>query len=222
MKTRLLCIICTMLLLACGKNGTVGSASSTPPSASLTAAPAISAKSDVLQINGLRLGMNIHEVPDAMMTMLADRQLSDFGFTDVIGIGSGAQCVLMYTKTYMQAIEARMRDRYGEARAPGMVDEELRNACADSSGVMTVQAGADGRVGRIAFNDVKNLFDAKDMPPAEIARKLVGEFKLPELQANEAQTAWTSLCPDGTRVELEAQNVMGIPMVRLFMSRAAP
>jgi hypothetical protein len=220
MKTKLPCVLCAAALMACGKAGTGGSAPPSAAPANQAAAPQPSARADALKIRGFYLGMDMRGVPDAMMEMLAEQQLSDFGFTDRIAIGDGAECVLMYTKTYMQAMEARMRDRYGEARAPGIMDEELRNSCADSSGVMTVQSGADGRVRKIAFNDVKNLFGAQDLPPAEIARKLAGELNLPGLKPNAAQTSWTYTGPDGTLVELAAGEMMGIPMVRLYLSRA--
>jgi hypothetical protein len=213
MKTGLLCILCAAVLMACGKTETGGAGSAPASSANGVAEQ----QADVLKINGFYLGMDIHDVPNAMMAMLAERELYDFGFTDVLGNG-GAQCVLMYTKTYMQAMEARMHDRYGEAQVPGMLDEEIRHSCAESKGVMSVHAMADGRVHRIEFNDVKNLFGAKDLGGAGIAKKVADEFKLP-LQLAEGQESWTYTSPDGTLLELASNNVMGIPLVRLHMSQ---
>jgi hypothetical protein len=216
MKTGLFCMFCAVALAACGKTETGGGAAS---SAAASANRAAEHQADALKINGFYLGMDIRGVPNAMMAMLADRELYDFGFTDVLGSG-GAQCVLMYTKTYMQAMEARMQERYGKARGPGLLDEEIRHSCAESKGVMSVHAGMDGRVHRIEFNDVKNLFGAKDLSAAEIAKKLAEEFKLQGLQLAEGQAAWTYTGQDGTLLELASNNVMGIPMVRLHMSQA--
>lgn len=218
MKTKLLCAICSVVLLACGKSE---QGSSAPATQAIASAPQAT-KPDTLKIKGLSVGMDIQGVPNAMMDILAERQLSDFGFTDVIQLGEGIQCVLMYSKSFLRAIDSRMHERYDEVRASGKVDEELSTACTHSDGVLTAQSGADGRVARIVFNDVSDIFDAKGVAPAEFAKKLSGEYRIPELKPNESQTVWSATSPDGTRVELDAKEVLGIPMMRLYMSKAVP
>jgi len=222
MKTKLLCAICSVILLACGKTGQNGTApASTQPDILQTPVSAPQAgNQDALKINGLYIGMDIQSVPNAMMAIMAERGLPDFGFTDVIKTGDGKQCVLMYTKSFLRAIDTRMHARYGEARAPGKVDEELATSCINSDGVLTAMSGADSRVSRIVFNDVRDVFNAKDLSPAEFVKKLSGEYHLPEMKSNETQTAWSATTPDGTKVEVDAKEVLGIPMVRLYMSKA--
>ena len=224
MKTKLLCVICSLVFLACGKSEQSSPApagtQANIPQTQVSAPPA--AKSDTLKIMDLYIGMDIQSVPNAMMAILAERQLADFGFTDVIKAGDGTQCVLMYTKSFLRAIEARAHDRYGEARAQGKVDEELSTSCINSDGVLTAKSGADNKVSRIEFNDVKDVFNAKGLPPAEFVKKLSGEYHIPEMKPNETQTAWSTTTPDGTKVEVDAKEVLGIPMVRLYMSKVAP
>ena len=224
MKTKLLTAICSVILLACGKPEQSKPIPSTPQSSSpQTPASAIQpARTDALKIKGFYIGMNIQSVPNAMMAIMAEQQLPDFGFTDVIKTGDGTQCVLMYTKAFLRAIDARMRDRYGEARGPGKVDEELSTSCLHSDGVMSAQSGADNQVSRIEFNDVKDLFNPNNLPPAEFVKSLSKEYHLPEMKANETQTAWSSITPDGTKIEVDAKEVLGIPMLRLYLSKAAP
>ncbi len=224
MKTKLLCAICSLVLLACGK--TEQSRSTLAANQTVTTNTSISApqatKLDALKIKSLYIGMDIQSVPNAMMAILAEQQLSDFGFTDVIKAGDGTQCVLMYTKSFLQAIDARMHERYGEARAPGKTDEELATSCINSDGVLTAKSGPDNKVARIEFNDVKDMFNAKDLSPSEFVKRLSKEYHILELKPNEAQTAWSFISPDGTKVEVDAKEVLGIPMVRLYMSKAAP
>jgi len=180
------------------------------------------AKSDGLKIKGFQIGMDIQSVPNVMMTLLAERELAGFGFTDVIRLGDGSQCVLMYTKPFLRAKESRMRDRYGEAKAQAKVDEELVTSCINSDGVLAAKAGADSKVIRIEFNDVKDLFNAKGMAPADFVKNLSKENHLPDMKPNDTQTVWSAISPDGTKVEVDAKEVLGIPMVRLYMSKAAP
>lgn len=230
MRTKLLCVTCSVVLLACGKTGSGGSSQQTgsfadQPAASqtsITSGTAQPAKMDAVQIRGFYLGMDIQSVPDAMMAILADQQLSGFGFTGVIRQGNGAQCVLMYTKPFMAALEARARDRYGVARAQGKVDEVVLTSCENSDGVMTVHAGADGKVTRVQFNDVRNLFNTQGASPAEFARHLAVEIHLPELKPDETQTAWNYTSPQGTNIAVETKNALGISMLRLIMSRSEP
>jgi len=222
MKTKLLCAICSVVLLACGKTEQVPPAPAAPqtitPQAPASAPQA--AKSDALKIKDLYIGMDIQSVPNAMMAILAERELSDFSFTDVIKAGDGSQCVLMYTKSFLRAIEARMHDKYSAARAPGKVDEEILTSCINSDGVLTAKSGAYDKVSRIEFNDVKDIFNTKDLSPAEFAKSLSREYHLPEMKPNETQTAWSAIGPDGTKVEVIAKEVLGIPMLRLYMSKA--
>jgi len=182
---------------------------------------ALAANQDTQKINGLYIGMDIQSVPNAMMAIMAERGLADFGFTDVIKTGDGKQCVLMYTKSFLRAIDARMHDRYGEARASGKVDDELLTSCINSDGVLTAMSGTDNRVNRIVFNDIRDVFNAKGLSPAEFVKKLSGEYHIPEMKPNETQTVWSTTSPDGTKIEVDAKEVLGIPMVRLYMSKAA-
>ena len=223
MKTKLLCAICSVVLLACGKTEqsspapavTQANTLQTPVSAPKTA------KTNALKIKDFYIGMDIQSVPNAMMAVLAERELSDFSFTDVIKLSDGSQCVLMYTKSFLQAIDARMHERYGAARAAGKVDEEILTSCINSDGVLTAKSGADSKVSRIEFNDVKDIFNAKGLSPAEFVKNLSREYHIPEMKPNETQTAWSTICPDGTKVEVVAKEVLGIPMLRLYMSKAA-
>jgi len=224
MKTKLICAICSVVLLACGKT----EQSNPAPAATQTNTPQTpvsapqAAKSETLKIKDLYISMDIQSVPNAMMEILADRELSDFGFTEVIRASDGTQCVLMYTKSFLRAIDARMHERYGEARAPGKVDEEILTSCINSDGVLTAKAGANNKVSSIEFNDIKDIFNAKDLSPAEFVKSLSREYRFPEMKPNEAQTVWSYISPDGTKVEVNAKEVLGIPMIRLNMSKAAP
>ena len=223
MKAKLLCAICSMALLACGNPEQNGSPALPRAKTSNTNVVTPQAeKLSILKIKNLYVGMDIQNVPSAMMEILADRQLSDFGFTEVISTGDGKQCVLMYSKSFLQAIEARMHDRYGEARAPGKVDAEILTSCINSDGVLTAKAGADNKVNLIEFNDIKDIFNAKDLSATGFARNLSREYRIPELKPNDTQTAWNYLSPDGTKVEVNAKEILGIPMVRLYMSKIAP
>jgi len=224
MKTKLLCAICSVVLLACGKTEQSNPAPAVTQANTLqtTASPPQAEKSDALKIKGLYIGMDMQSVPNAMMEILAERELSDFSFTDVIRLSDGSQCVLMYTKAFLRAIDARMHERYGEARAPGKVDEEISTSCINSDGVLTAKSGADGKVSRIEFNDVKDIFNAKDVSPAEFAKSLSKEYHIPEMKPNETQTEWIYTSPDGNKIEVDAKETLGIPMMRLYMSKAAP
>ena len=231
MNTKLLCAISSVILLACGKTGGGGSVPSSDPAVnqavSIPHAPAQAiapqlAKQDALQIKGLFIGMDIQSVPSAMMAILAEQGLADFGFTEVIKAGDGTQCVLMYGKSFLRAIEARMHDRYDAARAQGKVDEELRTSCINSDGVLTVKSGADNKVSRIEFNDVKDLFNAKGVAPAEFVKILVKEYHIPELKPDAAQTSWSYISAEGVKVEALTKEILGIPMLRLNMSKAVP
>jgi hypothetical protein len=224
MKSSIPAAIAIALLTACGPSAQQNAATPAASPANPAALPARNnaAKTDTPKINGFYIGMDINDAPSAMMTLLADHQLSGFGFTDAIHAGDGTQCVLMYTKDFLHAIEARMRDRYGEARGAAKVNEELLTSCLNSDGILSVIAGADGLVKRIEFNDVRDLFDAKDLPPAAFVQKLATQYPLPGMKPNELQNVWSYVSPDGVRVEVDAKEVLGIPMARLYMSRAAP
>ena len=223
MKTRLFCLICAIFLVACGnpEQASVPSrsqtvAGGTPASAQQKneAAPA--------KIKGLYIGMDILDVPNAMMEILADRQLSDFSFTDPIQVGDGTQCVLMYTKPFLRAIQARMRERYGEAKAQAKIDEEILTSCVNSDGVLIAKSDNRGRVNRIEFNDTKDIFDTAAIPPSEFAKKLSGEYHIPDMQPNEAKTSWSYVGADGAKIMVDGREVLGIPMLRLYMSRQEP
>jgi hypothetical protein len=224
MKIKLLCAICSVVLFACSKTEQPGPAPVAIQISTLQtpASAPQAARQDAIKVKDFYVGMDIQSVPNAMMTILADQQLSDFSFTDVIMAGDGSQCVLMYTKSFLRAIDARMHDRYGEARAQGKVDAELLTSCINSDGVLTAKSGADNKVSRIEFNDVKDTFNAKGLSPAEFVKNLSREYHIPEMKPNEAQTVWTYSSPDGTKVEVDAKEVLGIPMVRLYMSKVAP
>jgi hypothetical protein len=224
MKRKTLAATAIALLSACGPSQQQNAATPAAP-ATDTAKPAAqsgAAKTDTPKINGLYIGMDIHDAPNAMMTILADHQLSGFGFTGAVRASDGTQCALMYTKDFLHAIETRMRDRYGEARGAAKVDEELLTSCLNSDGVLSVIAGQDGFVKRIEFNDVRDLFDAKGLPPAAFVQKLATQYRLPGMKPNEMQNVWSFVSPDGVKVEVDAKEVLGIPMARLYMSRAAP
>ena len=213
-----------LFLLACGKSEKANAPSAiTPPITPQTPVSSPQAgKSPSLKIKDLYIGMDIQNVPNALVAILAEQQLSDFGFTEVIRVADGSQCVLMYSKSFLRAIDARMHDRYGEARAPGKVDEELMTSCIHSDGVLTTKSGPDNKVSRIEFNDVKDIFNAKDLSPAEFVKKLSTEYHIPEMKPNETKTVWSYTDPDGTKIEVDAKEVLGIPMVRLYMSKATP
>ena len=103
----------------------------------------------------------------------------------------------------------------------GKLDEEMRSSCANSDGVLIVKSGADNKVNRVEFNDIKNLFNANGLAPAEFAQKLAQEHHVPEMKPNDAQTAWTYTSPDGNQIEIITKDVLGISMMRLNMGRAA-
>jgi hypothetical protein len=218
MKSRWL--VLSLLLSACGPSGN-GAA---PQGATQTkpAQPAAPAKPIGPGIKGLSVGMDIQDAPSAMMTILAEQKLPGFGFTEVMRAADGTQCALMYTKDFLRGIEDRMKGRYGESKAAQKVDEELLTSCLNSDGVLSIKAASNNQVNLIEVNDVKDIFDVKGMPPAEFAKKLSAEYHVLEMKPNELQNVWSSVSPDGVRIEVDAKEVMGIPMVRLYMSRAAP
>ncbi|MBI3902841.1 MAG: hypothetical protein HY306_07880 [Nitrosomonadales bacterium] len=230
MRTKLLCAFFSILLIACGKSEPPSSppAGDARPTSGINVSkvlaqaqvPQSSGPGD-LKIKGLFLGMDIHEVPDAMVSMLAEQQLSGFGFTDPIKTGGGTQCLLLYTKPFLAAIEARMRDRYSEGVARGKVNGELLTSCINSDGVLVVKTNAGKEVSSIEFNDVKEIFNAKGVAPAEFARNLSRDFHLPELKPNAAQTVWTYISPQGDKLEVSSSEVLGIPMVKLSLSKTA-
>ena len=219
MKTKLLCAACSFVLLACGKTEENNPAPAAPPliSSQVLNAPQ---KSSPLKIKDLYIGMDIQSVPNAMMEILAEQQLPDFSFTDAIQAGDGTQCVLMYTKPFLRAIEARMHERYGEGRAQAKVDEEILTSCVNSDGVLMAKSDLTNKVVRIEFNDIKDIFNAADLSPADFVKKLTREYRIPEMKPNEAQTSWSYISPDGTSVVVDAKEILGIPMVRLYMSKA--
>lgn len=216
MKTKLLSLVCFVALSACGKtepgNPAPAASASTPQAA----------KTAPLKIKDLYIGMEMQSVPNAMMAILAEQQLADFSFTDPMQTGDGSQCALMYTKPFLHAIDARMHERYGEARAQAKIDEEILTSCVNSDGVLMVKSDAENRVRRIEFNDVKDIFDAAGLSPADFVKKLSSEYHIPEMKPNEARTLWSYTSPDGSSVVVDAKEVLGIPMIRLYVSKAAP
>lgn len=230
MKTKPLCLASLALLAACGKQAQESASAPAVPVqpinvakvlAENAAAPQTARQDAQLKIEGLYLGMDIHDVPGEIVNMLAERQLPDYGFTGVIRTGGGSQCVLVYTKSFLSAIQARMEDRYGKAAAPGRTDDELLTACLHADGVMAVKADAGKEVSSIEFSNVKELFDARDLTAAEFAQKLGRELHLPGgLKPNATQTAWTYTSPEGDLLEISSKDVLGIPRVWLRVSKA--
>jgi hypothetical protein len=163
--------------------------------------------------------MDIHEVPSVMMDILAERQLSNLGFTDAIRTGGDTQCVLMYTKPWLTAIESRMEDRYGKALAAGKTNGELLTACINADGVMAVKSDAGKEVSSIEFSNVREIFDAQDLTPAAFAKKLAGDLHLPAFTPDASQTSWTYTNPDGDKLEVSSKDVLGIPRLWLRLSR---
>lgn len=219
MKRTLLSAICCLALCACGKETPIPSTESASPAVGKAVDAAQQKKQGELKIKGLYLGMDIRDVPGSMVSILAERVLSDFGFTDVIRITDGKGCVLMYSKSFLRAIEGRMQERYGAATAASKVDGELATSCVNSDGVLAVHAGADNRVYRIEFNDVKDLFGTQGGAPAGFAKALSQEFGLPELKPNTDNTVWRYVDAEGSRVEVTAREMLGIPMLRVSMSK---
>lgn len=218
MRTKLLYAACAALLAACGKNEPA-----TPPAATQArpqlAAPA--ARADALKIKGFYLGMDIHSVPDTMIDLLAGEGLDGYGFTDVIRYSNGEQCVLLYDKGFLRAIEARMTERYDVRRAKIKTEEELQSSCYASDGVLAVKAGADGAVNSVEFNNAGELFEAKKkVPPEEIVRKLVKEYRIPAMKPNDEHNGWRYVSRDGTQLEVRVKQLFGIPVTRVVMSPA--
>jgi hypothetical protein len=54
------------------------------------------------------------------------------------------------------------------------------------------------------------------------ASKLSDEYHIPEMKPNAAQSAWICISPAGTKLEVTAKEILGISMVHLAMSKAAP
>jgi hypothetical protein len=178
-------------------------------------------KAEAFSLKGLYLGMDIQGVPDAFTDMLAQQQLAGYGFTDVIQYTDGERCVLLYDKRFLSAIEARMRERYDLGRAQQKINEELQSSCYASDGVLVVKAGADGKVSRIEFNAVGELFNAKDLAPADFAKLLVKEYHIPALKPNADRSGWQYVAPDGTKVEVVVKKIFGAATNRLYLSRFA-
>lgn len=219
-------VFLTILLLACNRNpdetklhqdATPLSASSETTSDRNATSQAVTGPAVVL--NGFSLGMDIRDVPATMMMLLADRGLSGFGFTGDIQLSNGGHCILMYTKAFMAAIEARARDRFGAARAPAKIDEEIQLSCVNSDGVMSAHSGADGKVDRIQFNDARNLFGSKDETPEAFSHRLVDEYHVPPMQPDEDRTTWLAVDGQGRSFSLHTRSPLGVPMLQLVLSR---
>lgn len=177
------------------------------------------ARADALKIQGFYVGMDIRSVPDAMMELLAEHGLTHFGFTDVIRYSSGEQCVLLYDKQFLHAIESRMTERYDQRRAQQKIEEELQKSCYASDGVLIVKAGANGAVSRVEFNNAGELFEGKKkVAPEEIVKKLLKDYDIPAMKPNEAHNGWRYVSPDGTQLDVKVKDVFGIPVTRLVMS----
>lgn len=219
MRTKLIFTACAALLAACGKNEPVPVAAVAVP-AKPQLAVAAQPESGALKIKGFYIGMDIHSVPDAMIDLLAEQGLANYGFTDVIRYSNGEHCVLLYDKQFLGAIESRMNERYEAQIAKGKIENELQSSCYASDGVLVVKAGADGRVGSIEFNNAGELFDARQLPPAEFARKLANEYRIPAMKPNDEHTGWSYVGPDGTRLDVLVRKVFGIPVTRLVMRKS--
>ena len=211
MKKCIIVVLCSVVLAACGGQE--------------PAAPAESAKVQIfapssLKVAGFFVGMDVNDVPSTMLEMLSERGLSNFGFTDVIRYSSGEQCVLLYDKAFLRAIESRMKERYDAARAMGKIEDELEASCYASDGVLVVKAGAAGRVSSIEFNNAGKLLEEGRLDPEEFARKLASEQRIPMLTPNSERTGWSYVSPDGARLEIRVKQVFGIPVTRLVMTHA--
>jgi hypothetical protein len=212
-----LCAIGTLLLAACGRDAPPAAAPAAPKAAAALASPSAAA----LKIKGFYLGMDIHGVPDAMVDLLAEQGLDNFGFTDVIRYSNGEQCVLLYDKGFLRAIEARMNERYDAQRARLKTEDELHTSCYASDGVLVVKAGADGAVSSVEFNNAGELFgDGKQVQPQAFVAQLMKEYRLPALQPNDAHNGWIYLSPDGTRLQVLVKEMFGIPVTRLVMTHS--
>ncbi len=225
MNVRLFFAMCVVALAGCGKpqpeppapSVTSGTKQEVPQGAAKVA-PAI--PTGALKIKGLYIGMDIQTVPDALVDMLSQQRLDGFGFTDVIKYSSGEQCVLLYDKQFLRAIEARMHERYDAGRARAKIDDQLQASCYASDGVVVVKSGADGAVNRVEFNAVGDLFDAKNLQPSEFTKRVVNEYHIPAMKPNGEHSGWTYDSPDGTRLEIVVKKVFGAAVTRLYMSKA--
>lgn len=219
----LLYVIPILLLVACGKTEQAVPASIQPGSPTVVASSVSRLEQSVpVKIKGLYLGMDIANVPNAMMEILAEQQLSDFSFTDPMLAEDGTQCVLMYTKPFLRAIESRMKERYGAARAQAKVNDEIMTSCLNSDGVMAVRSDKGNKVIRVEFNDARDIFNETELSPADFAKKLSVDFHIPEMKADESKTSWSYTGADGGRVVLELKEVLGISMLKLSMVKLAP
>lgn len=217
MRNGLFCAACAVLLAACGGN----EPSAPAPTAAKPQAVAAAPRADALKIKNFYIGMDIHSVPDAMVDLLAEQGLDNYGFTDVIRYSNGEQCVLLYDKQFLRVIEARMIERYDQRRAKEKTEEELQNSCYASDGVLVVKSGADGAVSSVEFNNAGELFESKKkVPPEEIVKKLLDEYHIPSMKPNDEHNGWRYVAPDGTQLDVLVRQVFGIPVTRLVMSRA--
>ncbi len=212
---------CAIAIAGCGKNEPGGPPPTVVPVEQVRASAPQGPKAAAFSVKGLSIGVDIQGVPDAFTDMLAQQELSGYGFTDVIQYTNGERCVLLYDKRFLGAIEARMRERYDLGRAQQKINEELQSSCYASDGVVVVKAGADGKVSRIEFNAVGELFNAKDLAPADFAKLLVKEYSIPALKPNSDHSGWQYIAPDGTRVEVVVKKIFGATTSRLYLSRAA-
>ncbi len=217
MNLRIILLACVVVAAGCGKP------QPEPPAPGVNAGaehkPPQAPRSEVLKIKGLYLGMDMQAVPDALVDILSQQHLDGFGFTDVIKYSSGEQCVLLYDKQFLRAIEARMHERYDVGRAQGKIDEQLQASCYASDGVVVVKSGSDGTASRIEFNAVGDLFDAKGLQPADFTKRIVNEYHIPSMKPNAEHSGWTYDSPDGTRLEIVVKKVFGVAVTRLYMSK---
>lgn len=208
-------------MAGCGKNEPGGPPPAVGPAGQVKVSVPQATKSGAFSVKGLYIGMDVQGVPDSFTDMLAQQQQSGYGFTDVIQYANGERCVLLYDKRFLGAIEARMHERYDIGRAQQKINEELQSSCYASDGVLVVKAGADGKVSRIEFNAVGELFNAKDLAPADFAKLLVKEYHIPALKPNGDHSGWQYVAPDGTKVEVMVKKIFGATTSRLYLSRAA-
>lgn len=209
-------LIFTIILFGCGKNEPGNDApSSALPNPS-------NAPTDTIKVKGLFIGMNINHASSAMKKIISDQNLDKYEVIDARKVNEDS-CVLIVVKDLKNIIGGQGVD---ESRFNEILDRECSGQLnlLNQYAALAVLAGADGKVNRIYFNDLTDLFNAKGLPVSDFLQNFLNAYSIPEMKANENENAasWTYVSPDGSKVEVVAVKMMGKSiLVRIQLEKVA-
>lgn len=217
MRAKLFCVICSIMLVACGEKAPSKTASPEMPATNpISTAQPSNPPAETLKIKGLYIGMNIQDASSAMKSIITQQNLDRFEVMD-IRKADDKSCVLMMVKDLKgmifqnlnPSIEESERKAYAEKQLNAVLDTECSGGQTNASPALAVWAGADGKVNRIHFNNFEEVFDAKGLPVSEFMQKFVSAYSIPEMKPNDDNTGWIYVSPEGIKVEVHAAEIMG-------------